>query len=113
MCVLCGGFVLQEHWTEKASEDESSVITVGGDAGRNRQRQRQLRTKMANQILAYYGLKMEDWNSSKYVLRDAKGSMEIVHDLGSLWPAVEKMTRKPADPLDSGLIERMQENHRA
>ncbi|GGG19398.1 hypothetical protein [Paenibacillus abyssi] len=112
MCVLCGGFVLQEHWTEKSSDDGGAIMTVGGDSGRNRQRQRLLRTNMANRILGYYGLKMEDWNGSKYILRDSKGSSEIVYDLGSLWPAVEKMIRKAADPLDPQLIERMQENPR-
>jgi hypothetical protein len=113
MCVLCGGFVLQEHWTDKGSDAQGSTMTVGGDSGRNRQRERLLRAKMANQILTYYGLKMEDWNGSKYILRDVKGSSEIVHDIGSLWPAVEKITRKAADPLDPSLIHRMQENHRA
>jgi hypothetical protein len=110
MCVLCGGFVLQEHWTDKNAGQEDNRITVGGDSGRNRLRERLLRTKMANQILAYYGLKMEDWHGSKYVLRDSKGTSEIVHDLGALWPAAEKMIRKPADPIDPQLIERMQEN---
>lgn len=110
MCVLCGGFVLQEHWTDKGAGDEGSMVTVGGDSGRNRQRERLLRTRMANQILAYYGLKMEDWHGSKYVLCDVKGSSEIVHDLGSLWPAVEKMIRKAPDPLDPHLISWMHEH---
>jgi hypothetical protein len=113
MCVLCGGFVVQEHWTDKAAEHDGTTMTVGGDSGRNRQRQRLLRATMANQILAYYGLKMDDWNGSKYILRDVKGSSEIVHDLGSLWPAVEKMIRKTADPLDPVFIQRMQENSHA
>jgi hypothetical protein len=107
MCVLCGGFVVQEHWTDRHVETDGSVITVGGDGGRIRQRNRLMRTKIANRVLICYGLRLEDWNGSKYVLRDVKGSSEIVHDLGGLWPAVEKLIKRNADPLDPVLIERI------
>ncbi|EXX87043.1 hypothetical protein BG53_13175 [Paenibacillus darwinianus] len=109
MCVLCGGFVVQEHWTEGRGSTGAASVTVGGGASRERQRDRRDRTAMANRILACYGLKLEDWNGSKYIVRDVKGSSEIVHDLGALWPAVEKLIKKTADPLDPALIGRLQQ----
>ncbi len=107
MCVLCGGFVVQEHWTERGETYGGERVTSGGELGRNRQRQRLHRVQMANRVLACYGLKLEDWNGSKYVLRDLKGSFEIVHDLGALWPAVERLIKRMPDPLDPALMERM------
>ncbi len=112
MCVLCSGFVMQEHWTDsrRGQKKESSVVTVGGEEGRNRRRDRWMRVRTANAILQAYGLKLEDWNGSKYILRDVKGGTEIVQDLGELWPAVEKLTHKPADPLDEAFLARLKAN---
>jgi hypothetical protein len=50
-----------------------------------------------------YGLRLNDWNGSKYILSDKKGRSLIVQDLGSLWPAVEKLLGRPIDPLDPSL----------
>lgn len=105
MCILCGEFVMQVHWTDRKQENQASTsVIVGDDQLRERQRARIHRVRLSNQILQYYGLRLEDWSGSKYILRDRKGSSTIVHDLGGLWPAVEKMIRQPLDPLDSSLI---------
>jgi hypothetical protein len=78
---------------------------VGDTQLRSRQRDRHHRTRLANQILRNYGLKLDDWNGSKYILSNQKGSSEVVHDLGSLWPAAQKLIRRSLDPLDPALIQ--------
>jgi hypothetical protein len=59
--------------------------------------------------LRHYGLKLDDWGGSKYVLRDGKGRSEIVQDLGSLWPAAERLAGLTLDPLEPGLMEMLSE----
>lgn len=109
MCVLCSGFVVQEHWTDarKHRQEDRAMVTVGGADGRDRRRERWMRMRMANAILQVYGLKLEDWHGSKYILRDVKGAAEMVQDWGELWPAVQKLSGKPADPLDADFLARL------
>src|ERR671916_2697376 len=103
MCVLCGqDFVAQVHWTDRHLEDRARAAAPGSDPVTfqgDRRRERAHRVVLTNGILRHYGLKLEDWNGSKYVLRDRKGRTEIVQDLGSLWPAAEKLAgRAPGPP---------------
>lgn len=109
MCVLCSSeFVMQVHWTDqKISNREASSVTVGNDQLRTRQRGRHHLTRLANQILLLYGLKVEDWHGSKYLLSNRKGNSEIIHDLGGLWPRAEKLLGRKLDPLDPVLIEKL------
>jgi len=109
MCVLCGqDFVAQAHWTDRHVEDRARASGPGGDPGdyqRDRRRDRDRRVVLTNEILRHYGLRVEDWGASKYVLRDRKGRSELVQDLGSLWPAAAKLAGRPPDPLDPALCE--------
>jgi len=109
MCVLCGqDFVAQVHWTDRHLEDRARAAAPGSDPVAHqgeRRRERAHRVVLTNGILHHYGLKLGDWNGSKYVLRDRKGRTEIVQDLGSLWPAAEKLAGRPLDPLDPALRE--------
>ncbi|WP_019416135.1 hypothetical protein [Paenisporosarcina sp. TG20] len=107
MCILCGEFVMQIHWTDKTSTDETEILV--GDLQRTRMRTRLHRAKLCNKILSYYRLKLEDWHGSKFVLRDLKGNQEIVHDLGALWGTAEKMLGGPINPLDPNLLQQIQE----
>jgi hypothetical protein len=95
---------MQVHWTERKHDDRSSIV-VGDEQLRSRQRDRHHRTRITNQILKHYGLRVDDWTGSKYILSDRKGNQVIVHDLGGLWPAAEKLIRRPLDPLDPSLIQ--------
>lgn len=103
MCVLCGEFVAQPHWTDRHVEDRARGSGPGWDPGeyhRARRRDRHHRVSLANDVLQHYGLKVEDWSGSKYLLRDRKGRSEIVQDLGSLWPAAARLAGRVPDPLD-------------
>jgi len=107
MCVLCSEFVMDVHWSDfQIGYSDNSTVVVG-DHQRDRRRNRIHRTSLANKILLYYGIKLEDWNGSKYILRDKKGQIEIVNDLGSLWSAVTKLSHKVPDPLDPDLLNYM------
>lgn len=108
MCVLCGEFVAQPHWTDRHIEDDArSSGAETGDYHRNRQRDRYYRAKLANEVLQHYGLKLEDWSSSKYLLRDYTGRTELIQDLGSMWPVAARLAGKIPDPLDPSLQESM------
>ena len=103
MCIFCGDFISRVHWTDINKTNTSDIITVG-ESQRDRQRNRLLRVSLCNKILKLYGLKLSDWNNTKYLLEDKKGQQIIVHDLGSLWYDAQKLIGKPIDPLDDFLL---------
>jgi hypothetical protein len=90
MCGLCGTFGVAEHWT-----DGSSGATSSAD--------RQHRLAVANRFLAIYGLKLADW-SGRFTLTSQTGGTAIIDHFGALWPAAERLTGQPCDPLDLELI---------
>jgi hypothetical protein len=87
MCVLCG-VLLNEHWAEQE----------GGRRGRV------FRVRLLNQVLAFYGLRLDDWSGRIWVLRDTKGRSAVVADLGSLWVKAEELAGRTLDPLDPDLV---------
>ena len=107
MCVLCGrDFVAQVHWTDRHIEDRVRAYGAYGDSSdyhRDRRRDRAHRAAVTNEVLRNYGLRVEDWSGSKYLVRDRKGRSELVQDLGSLWPAAERLAGRILDPLDPTL----------
>jgi hypothetical protein len=60
--------------------------------------------RLLSRVLAHFGLTLTDWAGTQYVVRDAKGRSEIVPDLGSLWPAAERLAGRRLDPLEPGLL---------
>ena len=87
MCVLCG-VLLNEHWAEQE----------GGRRGRV------ARVRLLNRVLAFYGLRLDDWGGRIWVLRDGKGRSAVVADLGSLWAQAEELAGRRLDPLDPELV---------
>jgi hypothetical protein len=102
MCVLCWQFLSESHWTEQffETEDTAATGTVGSARERSRRRDRYHRTRVLNQILSHYGLRLDDWHSRSYLLSDRKGRTVLVHDLGELWPAAQQLARRRLDPLE-------------
>jgi hypothetical protein len=104
VCILCGEFVTQLHWTDRENKADASGPTGNpGKRYRSWRRERSRRAVVANEVLRHYGLKVQDWNGSSYLVRDGKGRSALVRDLGSLWPAAQKLANRPLDPLDTGL----------
>ncbi|MFP6177542.1 hypothetical protein ACLGBT_00435 [Helicobacter pylori] len=109
MCVLCGELVSSFHWSdENYGSDENlkepNAVISANENARERKRARLKRVGLLNQILAFYGLKINDWQGAKFVLCDKKGQSVIVNDLGDLWGKAQKLAKKEMDALDSHLL---------
>ncbi len=113
MCVLCGELISSFHWTdgidgsgsyENENLKEPNALISANENARERKRARLKRVRLLNQILAFYGLKINDWQGAKFVLCDKKGQSVIVNDLGDLWGKAQKLAKKEMDALDSNLL---------
>ncbi|GAA7298042.1 hypothetical protein ACQJ8Y_02000 [Helicobacter pylori] len=126
MCVLCGEFISSFHWSDgsdgidgsdshEIDEDlkgQNAVVRANENA-RERKRARLKRVKLLNQILAFYGLKINDWQGAKFVLCDKKGQSVMVNDLGDLWDKAQNLAKKEMDALDSNLLAFLNQNTNA
>ncbi len=117
MCVLCGELISSFHWTDGSGSYEISENLKGSNAlistnenARERKRARLKRVGLLNRILAFYGLKIDDWQGTKFVLCDKKGQSVIVNDLGDLWDKAQNLAKKEMDALDSNLLAFLNQN---
>ena len=101
MCALCGVLGGTQHWTDAVAQP--GVFTRNTDVAARR-RERMKRVAAANRVLAYYRMKLADWQGSALVLSTPTGKAEIVDNLAHLWMAAERLVGRPCDPLDEGLI---------
>ena len=101
MFALCGVLGGTEHWTDAVARP--GVFTRNTDAAARR-RDRMKRVAAANRVLAYYRMKLADWQGSAFVLSTPTGKTEIVDNLAHLWIAAERLRGGPCDPLDQELI---------
>ncbi|WP_187862450.1 hypothetical protein [Helicobacter pylori] len=120
MCVLCGELISSFHWTDESDSYEinenlkgPNVLISANENARERKRARLKRVVLLNQILAFYGLKIDDWQGTKFVLCDKKGQSVIVNDLGDLWGKAQKLAKKEMDALDSNLLAFLNQNTQA
>ncbi|WRC09426.1 hypothetical protein KVC00_01525 [Helicobacter pylori] len=114
MCVLCGELISSFHWSDENYGSDSyeidenlkepNALISANENARERKRARLKRVRLLNQILAFYGLKINDWQGAKFVLCDKKGQSVIVNDLGDLWDKAQKLAKKEMDALDSNLL---------
>ncbi|WRF61026.1 hypothetical protein FNE50_01545 [Helicobacter pylori] len=122
MCVLCGELISSFHWTDRTygsgsyeneNLKEPNVLISANENAREHKRARLKRVGLLNQILAFYGLKINDWQGAKFVLCDKKGQSVIVNDLGDLWGKAQKLAKKEMDALDSNLLAFLNQNTQA
>ncbi|WP_024112144.1 hypothetical protein [Helicobacter pylori] len=122
MCVLCGELISSFHWTDGSDgsgsyENENlkgqNALISANENARERKRARLKRVRLLNQILAFYGLKINDWQGAKFVLCDKKGQSVMVNDLGDLWDKVQNLAKKEMDALDSNLLAFLNQNTNA
>ncbi|GAA8580057.1 hypothetical protein KYTH42_00040 [Helicobacter pylori] len=117
MCVLCGELIRSFHWTDNYEIDENlkgkNVLISVNENARERKRERLKRVGLLNKILAFYGLKMDDWQGAKFVLCDKKGQSVMVNDLGDLWDKAQNLAKKEMDALDSNLLAFLNQNTNA
>ncbi len=105
MCGLCGLFGVAVHWTDAAAAPDA----FKGQAERTLRQERYARISLANRILRHYGLKLSDVAGRSYLLASATGKQAIVPDIMAMWTEAEKLLGRPCDPLDPGLIKRLEE----
>ncbi|MBH0282474.1 hypothetical protein [Helicobacter pylori] len=120
MCVLCGELISSFHWSDENYGSDSyeidenlrepNALISTNENARERKRARLKRVGLLNQILAFYGLKINDWQGAKFVLCDKKGQSVIVNDLGDLWDKAQKLAKKEMDALDSNLLAFLNQN---
>ncbi|WRA10574.1 hypothetical protein KVK09_01650 [Helicobacter pylori] len=119
MCVLCGELISSFHWTDGTDgsgsyENENlkgqNALISANENARERKRARLKRVGLLNQILAFYGLKINDWQGAKFVLCDKKGQSVMVNDLGDLWGKAQNLAKKKMDALDSNLLAFLNQN---
>ncbi|WRA17756.1 hypothetical protein KVK73_01525 [Helicobacter pylori] len=123
MCVLCGELISSFHWSDENYGSDSyeidenlrepNAVISANENARERKRVRLKRVGLLNQILAFYGLKINDWQGAKFVLCDKKGQSMIVNDLGDLWGKAQKLAKKEMDALDSHLLAFLNKNPHA
>ncbi|MFP6066911.1 hypothetical protein ACLF9N_02625 [Helicobacter pylori] len=123
MCVLCGGLISSFHWSDENYGSDSyeidenlrepNALISTNENARERKRARLKRVGLLNQILAFYGLKINDWQGTKFVLCDKKGQSVIVNDLGDLWDKAQNLAKKEMDALDSHLLAFLNQNTNA
>ncbi|GAA7237613.1 hypothetical protein BD0080_00850 [Helicobacter pylori] len=123
MCVLCGELISSFHWSDENYGSDSyeidenlrepNALISTNENARERKRARLKRVGLLNQILAFYGLKINDWQGAKFVLCDKKGQSVIVNDLGDLWGNAQKLAKKEMDALDSNLLAFLNQNTQA
>ena len=87
MCALCG-VLLSDHWAER-------------EGGR---RSRFVRMRLLNRVLGHYGLRLDEWAGSVYVLRDRTGRTAVVDNVGAIWAEAARLLGRPLDPLDPELV---------
>ncbi|WQZ10011.1 hypothetical protein KVK86_01515 [Helicobacter pylori] len=120
MCVLCGELISSFHWSDENYGSDSyeidenlkepNAFISANENARERKRVRLKRVGLLNQILAFYGLKINDWQGTKFVLCDKKGQSVIVNDLGDLWGKAQNLAKKEMDALDSNLLAFLNQN---
>ncbi len=123
MCVLCGELISSFHWTDGSDGSGSyemgenlkgsNALISANENARERKRARLKRVGLLNRILAFYGLKIGDWQGTKFVLCDKKGQSVIVNDLGDLWDKAQNLAKKEMDALDSNLLAFLNQNTNA
>ncbi|UDL93909.1 MULTISPECIES: hypothetical protein [Lichenihabitans] len=105
MCALCGVLGGSEHWADAYARPGAFTRNTGP---LERRRERARRVSHANRILGHFGLSLSDWQGSAFLLSTRTGKTEIVDNLSHLWVAAEHLLGRPVDPLDAGLLDRME-----
>ncbi|WFR98670.1 hypothetical protein [Rhizobium tumorigenes] len=105
MCSLCGILGGNEHWADAVARP--GVYTRNTERI-DRRRERAARVRIANRVLAAFGLSLSDWQGTSFLLSTRTGKTEIIEDLGHLWPAAETLAGRPLDPLSLPLLDRLE-----
>jgi hypothetical protein len=105
MCSLCGVLGGNEHWADAVARPGVWTRNVNLV---ERRRERTRRVRIANRVLAQFGMTVADWHGTALLLSTRTGATEIIPDLGHLWPAAERLSGRVCDPLAVPVLERLE-----
>lgn len=104
MCALCAVLGSSRYWTDAAGRAEFEAN--GTKVSKRHEHAR--RAQLANAVLQTFGVTLKDWGASSYVLENAAGQSESVYHLNGIWAAAERLSGVVCDPLDDGLLARLE-----
>jgi hypothetical protein len=97
MCGLCGMLGGADHWADGVMRDAPGAWV---------RRQARLRSaKLAQAMLAPYGVRVADWHGTSFIITGPTGRSEMARDFDELWTKGEAVLGRPVDPLDPALID--------
>ena len=97
MCGLCGVWRGRAHWTRRPQSPD--VLTVTAVTPPLRDRLQQL--GFVNRLIGPFGVTARDFEGVQWIVKSVNGGSEIVSDIATLWPAVERLSRRRIDPLSA------------
>jgi hypothetical protein len=100
VCGFCGWVGGALHW----SEDAATPACADGLEQGSRQRDRLRRSALLNRVTRHYGVQIADWAGTSWILSHVTGETAVIDRLADLWPAVERMAKRPCDPLNPALL---------
>ncbi len=106
MCGMCGLWGGTDHWSNPAR-------LPGAERGVNTTRARALQAGVVSSFTRAGGVTVRDWGQASWVVENFSGGTEIVDSLGSVWPAVEKLTGRRLDPLSPEFLQLLEARQRA
>ncbi len=95
MCGLCGAFGGNDHWTGGGATAATGLTPAA---------ERQVRARVAHQVLKPLGLTLEPW-AGRYTLRARNSKTAILDHFGAIWPEAERLTGRVFDPLDPATLD--------
>jgi hypothetical protein len=107
VCLLCGVLGGNEHWADAVARPG---VYTRNFSPVERRRERAHRVRIANQVLARFGMVLADWQGTSFLLSTRTGASIIIEDLGHLWPAAERLSGRLCDPLAPPFIESLEQN---
>ena len=101
MCGFCGLVGGALHWSEQREPPQAldEPATQGA-----RQRERLHRTALLNRITRHYGVRVQDWADTSWIVSHATGETVVIDRLADLWPTVERLAKQPCDPLSPAFL---------
>ena len=104
MCSLCAALGGSRYWTDEAGH--AAFVRTG--RGLSLREERGRRVALLNAVFARYDLTISDWGGNSYVLSNLSGRAANMYTLGGIWAEADALSSEPCDPLDQGLIKRLE-----
>lgn len=104
MCGVCGMLGGGPHWSAAAGViDEVQQVTARAERART--------VVLLNRLTALRSVKVSTWAGTSLLVSGPTGAQEIVPSLSEVWGAVDRLGRRPIDPLDDEYLDHIEPVH--